>query len=694
MATEPLKFIVAPHIVEDLGLNLYTDLPRVLVEYVANAHDADSPFADVRMDLDRIRDERKRLRLAYDQERLDLKLGATEESALEPLSERTLPEDIKIVIEDAGLGMSREDFEKKFLIAGRRRRDAERELDARTPGGRPLMGRKGLGKLAGFGVAKTVCVESRREGETHATRITLRYEDLIRHRDVNSVEVPDEHLEDGGGFEIKGTRIILSRLLYDPLKSREKTLTREVNEHFEFVQAEEFSIRLNGEQISREPREHAFAWPEPETDIEDLADLSMNTEVGLIACKYRIRFTVDRAALTAKKRGIRVYVGHRLAAAPSLLDMDTNMHGFRMTDYLDGVVQADFLDHQKTDYIATDRQSLRWDTPLLAPLRKELSAQMTKACTAYQKTREGRNRSKVRDDPFTKKLVESQSFSRGNTSLAFRIATYLANACKRSVDDPDYRNKLPVLVQAIGHGSVLTEISKIAGLDRPDLERMVVQVARLTRHELDQFVSYAKARLKAIEALKRIVENQDFKKAQNEKLLQELFEKAPWLLDPTYTQFLTADQPEHSLFKRLAKSLEIGSYAPAGSKSTMKRPDLVFLIGNTTLRRLVVVELKSANLPLDSDHLTQLKYYTERADTWLRAQRKEMQVHGHLLGTRPDPKSQAEKVVVLLGEIKRAGPESPWRVRDYLDVLEDTLAAHNELVDIYRSIDEGEFAEN
>jgi hypothetical protein len=38
-----LKFRVAAHIVEDLGLNLYTDLPRVLVEYVANAHDADSP---------------------------------------------------------------------------------------------------------------------------------------------------------------------------------------------------------------------------------------------------------------------------------------------------------------------------------------------------------------------------------------------------------------------------------------------------------------------------------------------------------------------------------------------------------------------------------------------------------------------------------------------------------------------------
>ena len=49
-AAEKLKFKVAPHIVEDLGLNLYTNLPRVLVEFVANAYDADSPDARIAMD--------------------------------------------------------------------------------------------------------------------------------------------------------------------------------------------------------------------------------------------------------------------------------------------------------------------------------------------------------------------------------------------------------------------------------------------------------------------------------------------------------------------------------------------------------------------------------------------------------------------------------------------------------------------
>jgi len=47
---KPLRFVVAPHIVQDLGLNLYTSLPRALVEFVSNSYDADSPLASIEMD--------------------------------------------------------------------------------------------------------------------------------------------------------------------------------------------------------------------------------------------------------------------------------------------------------------------------------------------------------------------------------------------------------------------------------------------------------------------------------------------------------------------------------------------------------------------------------------------------------------------------------------------------------------------
>ena len=53
-----LKFKVAPHLVQDLGLNLYTNLAKVLVEFIANAYDADSQSANILMDFDDIEYQR------------------------------------------------------------------------------------------------------------------------------------------------------------------------------------------------------------------------------------------------------------------------------------------------------------------------------------------------------------------------------------------------------------------------------------------------------------------------------------------------------------------------------------------------------------------------------------------------------------------------------------------------------------
>ncbi|GAF81169.1 unnamed protein product, partial [marine sediment metagenome] len=140
MAQEPLKFKVAPHIVEDLGLNLYTDLARVLVEFVANAYDADSPWAKISVNKTAIDKARRVLKKEYE---ADVERANGTDPSVEPLETRPLSDDYKIVIEDQGHGMSRDDFGKKFLVTGRRRRKEEPGAKGRSPNGRPLMGRKG-----------------------------------------------------------------------------------------------------------------------------------------------------------------------------------------------------------------------------------------------------------------------------------------------------------------------------------------------------------------------------------------------------------------------------------------------------------------------------------------------------------------------------------------------------------------------
>lgn len=686
MPPTPLKFIVAPHIVQDLGLNLYTDLPRVLVEFVANAYDADSPFADIRMDINAIADERSSMRLEYRAEKERAKTTGKDVGDLET---RTLPANFKIIIEDAGHGMSRADLGSKFLVAGRRRLQEDTASNGRSPEGRPLMGRKGLGKLAGFGVARTIEVISRKKGEQHATRIVLDYDDLLKYKSTDEIEIPDEVLEDGGGFDSSGTKIILSRLLYDPVKSRAATIETQLAEHFDLIKPEEFEIRINGNPLTTDPREHAYAWPSPELPVGELVERSLTTDVGeSVSFRYRMRFTGENQALQASRRGVRVYVNKRLAAAPSLLQADTNMHGFRMTDYLDGVVHADFIAEEDVDYIATDRQSLRWDAPLLSKLNAILSEEIKEACKQYQRKRDKEAPDEVREDYFTRTEIKNHHLSKKDETLAYRIAAALKTACKRGLNDPIYKEKLPSLLRGIGHGNILAAISELAEEEHPELAKVAVEVANLAKDELDQFASYVKTRIKAIAALKKIVKNADFKKNENEKVIQQMLERSPWLVDPTYSQFLSGDKPLLTVFDRLAKTLKIGTYAT--SKKNKKRPDLVFLLGNEGARKLVIVELKSANTPLRMDHLSQLKYYMARAEKWLEQNdHSGIHIQGELIGTFDSDTSIAEGHITLMAEINKAGPSTAWRVRDYLKVLEDTESAHIELLSTYDAEDDG-----
>ncbi len=76
------------------------------------------------------------------------------------------------------------------------------------------MGRKGLGKLAGFGVAKKIELITKTSASAFAIKITLDYDELVKQATTNEIEISEEVLEDGGGISgVQGTKIILSNTL-------------------------------------------------------------------------------------------------------------------------------------------------------------------------------------------------------------------------------------------------------------------------------------------------------------------------------------------------------------------------------------------------------------------------------------------------------------------------------------------------
>ena len=89
----PFRLTISLNVLEHLGINLYSNVPAVLSEIVANAWDADA--SEVRVTWDRTAG--------------------------------------RIVIQDDGVGMTPSEINERFLSVGYRRRDGQ---PGRTPKGR------------------------------------------------------------------------------------------------------------------------------------------------------------------------------------------------------------------------------------------------------------------------------------------------------------------------------------------------------------------------------------------------------------------------------------------------------------------------------------------------------------------------------------------------------------------------------
>ncbi len=700
----PLKFSFSAHLLEDLGVNLYTSLAKALVEFVANAYDADSPHIRVTFDTSKICAQADVCRKKYELDIANNGADGKPKNEIAPLEKRTLNASVEIVLEDAGHGMTKEELEDKFLVIGRRRRSDSGGKVSKS-GKRLVMGRKGLGKLAGFGIAHRVEVASRAEGASYTTVITLDYDDLMNASQgalsESKAEVPTK-IKTTDGLKAKGTRITLSRLVYQTLHAvDEKDIVSALARHFGLINPKDFSIRVNSTTVKPIAKEYAYAWPEdPKRKHAQLVqEKYKDSETGqTYSFAYRLRFTEEKKYLMAMERGVRVYAHNRLASFPSMLNVNSNAHGFRYSDYLDGIVVADFIDELPTDYIATDRSDLRWETPPLSGLRDMLTSEMQKALGKFADKRMEESAEKVSKDPYTNKVIQDADIPEHRKKTALRFATALASSEPKGVASDYYRVTIKEVISSLGHGDIVAAINKLASQAHPDLAQLVEEITRSTKREFDEFLKFSHVRLRGIDGLEKIVKSQDFRQGKcDEKALHRLFAKNPWLVNPSFSQFLTSDERETVLAGQLAKYLQIGAYTPKkydpnalAEKQPLgsnRRPDLVFLLSSQPTDhgrgRVIVVELKAPNTPVHSDHLDQLEDYIRSIEQWRDTAGRDQQfdVFGELIGSLGGPQYKSNQKVQRLGyRIQKSGPTAQWRVRDIADVLADTKVVHKELI--------------
>ncbi|MBF3450759.1 TIGR02391 family protein [Burkholderia pseudomallei] len=318
---------------------MYSTLPPALAELISNAYDADA--SNVRVEF---------------------------------LEQNGTP--TAITVYDDGTGMSSDDIQNRFLMIGRNRRAADGDKPSLKFNRLPT-GKKGLGKLALFGLAKDVVVDTIKDGLRN--RFTLNWDSLLT---AEGVYNPQTDLIDEKTDRKSGTTIQLSNLkrksLFD-IEAVADSLSRI------FIVDAGFQITLKDSKgkvatVSNDRRysnvEEQFKWTQ-----DDLIDKG-SEYVG----KIELTFITAKTPIPPSSglRGIAIFSRGKLVNLPEYFSESASSHFYQ---YLTGWIKADFIDLLDEDVISTNRQSINWDNPEMAAFRKHLSELIGRVGQDWRKKR-------------------------------------------------------------------------------------------------------------------------------------------------------------------------------------------------------------------------------------------------------------------------------------------------------------------
>ena len=720
-----------------LGINLYTSLGKVLVEFVANAYDGDADRVSITVPDDRIKAERARLREEAKRAQngaapvppdahltdpsdaeIEVPPGGEDPShaptaeAANPEEDRpatsapkhtrfdvlmqTLPDDIQVVVEDDGHGMGWKDVKEKFLPLNRQRRkdDDGRETRLTTEKGRHVMGRKGVGKLAGFGAALSVEIWSTRKDEDFATSLVLTDELLNSVTNISDIEIPVDYVP--APVEKHGTRITLSRLKSDALRESLDVVKRTIARSFHAIRPADFAIEVNGTPLEATASEYEFVQPDhltPDTvaaggmadDVIDVPD------IGPIPIRYYVGFLPRAKHLKSAERGARVYCNNRLAAGPSLFDLGTGMHSFHSADYMECVVEADELDRDSIDLINTARTQLKEGNEIVDALRAKVTQIMTSAIGAHGRFRDRQAKKELETDPKAQIIMKTvATLPSKSRKAATRLMTTLA--AQWGVGTEEFEDIAPTVVHSINATDVLIRL--VSQSTSPEtIGTILSQLRELSDIEKRDTLKLYRGRRGAIEKLEKLDKEgrENWRKRASEKRLHELFKECPWLIRPEFSSYIASDQTLTTTVSKIARELEVDAFADEppppveddGEEDT-RRPDLVFVMSDPMMdgpHTLKIVELKSPSLPLKLDHYRQLEDYITVVKRWCAANLShQVRFHGYLIGAMPKTNSSNTAEFALLERFKATGPRDEIQIIGLTELIRDARTVHVEAI--------------
>lgn len=554
--TATYKMTVDLNVLDHLGINLYSNLAAVLTEIVANAWDADADRIDIKID------------------------------------EKNPCQFIEIY--DNGRGMTIEEMNNKYLKVGyRRRQDVNNTYGSVTPKGRKVMGRKGLGKLALFSIAKKISIQSvGNDKNCHGLTMTIEeIQNAIKQNQSEYIPTPIQTEE----ISIKkGTLIrleIINRSRIDQgIDSLKKRLARRFS-----IFGDSFIITINDKKITLQDRDdlaHAqFLWKLEDTSL-DISAFTKIQEVNTLPNRldgwadstWKISGWLGTAKtpkqLDSKDIGnlnTIVVLSRGRLFHENILDKIND--GRIYTKYLTGQIEADFLDIDELPDIATsDRQRIQEDDPRYQVLLAFMRSILNKIEGEWSELRKKHETEEAKtDSPALAEWIDS-------LPEVYRKSadTLIANLSALHVENPEDKKTL------YKHGILAFERMRLRNRDTENLtssiyslEKLIGLIADRDMFEASLYGDIVRSRLDTIINFNDLVDQN-----QKEKVLQQYLFEHLWLLDPAWERIEHTTIMENRLIKSGIKTEDMTEIERLG------RVDIAY---RTTAGKHLIIELKKAD---------------------------------------------------------------------------------------------------
>ena len=541
------KMTLSLNVYKHLGVGLYSNVPSVLSEVIANAWDADAEHVEILVDI----------------------------------------ENSKIAIKDDGIGMSKEDANNKYLYIGYERRKAEGK--STTAKGRKVMGRKGIGKLSLFSIAKTIEVHSKTEdGQPHGFRMSA---DQIEEDLKNGMEgdYKPESVPPLEGSE-RGTTILISDMKRDLAKTA-KALRKRLARRFSIIGSDKrFGIAINGEPVTIQDRDYGNRleyvwtfgnrnkWTPSSSVIKEYFDRGRDTdEPG-----YEISGWIGTAETSGKLKDsdtdeslnkIIVMVRDKLALEDILRIF---AEGGMYTKYIMGEIHANFLDIDEMDDISTaDRQRIIEEDPRYVVLKEKVQSELRHIQNRWTDLRNDEGHRTALTIPNIREWYDGLS-----TDHKDAAKNLFGRINRMPIDDMDTKRQLFVAgILAFENLKLRGLLNRLETIDIGNLEALREVFIQLDDLEANAYYQITKERLEVIRKLNEHVEDN-----MKEKTIQKFLFDHLWLLDPSWERAAKTEVME----RRVKNAFEI-VFKSLSAEQNASRLDIKY---TTTGNKHVIVELK------------------------------------------------------------------------------------------------------